>query len=401
MKKIKAHKAQIESVRRMYQVLTDRKYELGLDVHQPEDAISELYAKLDKLTERLSEVETIASPDFSDVMKEFDELFAEVQAKKFEMGVELNVDSNTLDSFMAQIKSDASELHDLSISPNVDTDEAQKRIAELKLSLIQTKQAFEKEKIVIVPDISKVQPSLNAMENRLSALQDKLKSATTIDDKDVQKVSEEIRQLYKDIQKKRVELNVDVIANDEKLENLKKRLEKTPMTIEASQSSFQKAVPQEQPGKKDYEGQLAAIEQQMDFNDSLIDQLKEIAEEYKNLGDAGKEGYEEVCDKIKETQAAQDALAESAKKVDKQNKKQKKNAKNWESAADAVGSFGDAMSALGSATESPELNIAGIIAQAIAELSLNGMKSLAACTTPWEYIAAAAGIIATIVATAA
>jgi chromosome segregation ATPase len=324
-------------------------------------------------------------------MKEFEELFAEVQAKKVEMDVELNVDSNTLDSFMAQIKSDASELHDLSISPDVDTDEAQKRIAELKLSLIQTKQAFEKEKIAIVPDISKVQPSLNAMENRLSALQDKLKSATTIDDKDVQKVSEEIRQLYKDIQKKRVELNVDVIANDEKLENLKKRLEKTPMTIEASQSSFQ----------KDYEGQLAAIEQQMDFNDSLIDQLKEIAEEYKNLGDAGKEGFEEVSDKIKETQEAQDALAESAKKVDKQNKKQKKNAKNWESAADAVGSFGDAMSALGSATESPELNVAGIIAQAIAELSLNGMKSLAACTTPWEYIAAAAGIIATIVATAA
>ena len=401
MKKIKAHKAQIESVRRMYQVLTDRKYELGLDVHQPEEAISELYDKLDKLTERLSEVETIASPDFSDVMKQFDELFAEVQAKKVEMDVELNVDSNTLDSFMAQIKSDASELHDLSISPDVDTDEAQKRIAELTRSLQQTKQAFEKEKIAIVPDISKVQPSLNAMENRLSALQDKLKSATTIDDKDVQKVSEEIRKLYKDIQKKRVELNVDVIANDEKLENLKKRIENTPMTIEASKSSFQKAVPQEQPGKKDYEGQLAAIEQQMDFNDSLIDQLKEIAEEYKNLGDAGKEGFEEVSDKIKETQEAQDALAESAKKVDKQNKKQKKNAKNWESAADAVGSFGDAMSALGSATESPELNVAGIIAQAIAELSLNGMKSLAACTTPWEYIAAAAGIIATIAATAA
>jgi uncharacterized membrane-anchored protein YhcB (DUF1043 family) len=33
MKKIKAHKAQIQSVRRMYQVLTDRKYELGLDIH--------------------------------------------------------------------------------------------------------------------------------------------------------------------------------------------------------------------------------------------------------------------------------------------------------------------------------------------------------------------------------
>ena len=239
------------------------------------------------------------------------------------------------------------------------------------------------------------------METRLSALQEKLKSATTIDDADVKKISEEIRTLYKDIQNKRVELNVDVIANDEKLDALKKRVEQTPMSIEATKSTFEKTVPQEQPGKKDYEGQLSVIEQQMDFNDSLIEQLKQIAEEYEKLGDAGKEGYEQVTKKIQETQEAQDELVASAKKVDKQNKRQKKSAKNWDAAAEAVGNFGDALSSLGSATESPELNVAGIIAQAIAELSLNGMKSLAACTTPWEYIAAAAGIIATIAATAA
>ena len=78
-------------------------------------------------------------------------------------------------------------------------------------------------------------------------------------------------------------------------------------------------------------------------------------------------------------------LAEHAKQV----------RKNWMNAADALGSFGDAMSTLGSLAKDEGTQVAGIIAQAIASIALGYAQATAQAgkLSPWGWVAfAAAGL---------
>jgi len=73
---------------------------------------------------------------------------------------------------------------------------------------------------------------------------------------------------------------------------------------------------------------------------------------------------------------------------------------NFNNAANAVGSLGDAFSSLGSSFESPELNIAGTIAQAIAQTALGFGQALTqeAKGGIWYWIAAGAAGMAQLIA---
>ena len=127
----------------------------------------------------------------------------------------------------------------------------------------------------------------------------------------------------------------------------------------------------------------------MDANDQMLSKLEEIKEKYEEIGKTGEESYAKVLDKMKELKEANDELAKQAKRTDKDDKKAKKRAKNWEYAADAVDSFGETLGSIGDATDSPELNVAGVIAQTLGNLALSASEAIAQSTSmgPWGWIA--------------
>lgn len=87
----------------------------------------------------------------------------------------------------------------------------------------------------------------------------------------------------------------------------------------------------------------------------------------------------------------QQILDEAGLKVDlKLEVKQNTLAKALNTASDAVGSLGNALSSLGSAMESPELNVAGIIAGAIANIAAGAAQATVAASqtgNPWVWLA--------------
>lgn len=96
-----------------------------------------------------------------------------------------------------------------------------------------------------------------------------------------------------------------------------------------------------------------------------------------------KQAGENLMNGINEQTA--ERLAEHAKQV----------RKNWMNAADALGSFGDAMSTLGSLAKDEGTQVAGIIAQAIASIALGYAQATAQAGKlgPWGWVAfAAAGL---------
>jgi DNA repair exonuclease SbcCD ATPase subunit len=75
--------------------------------------------------------------------------------------------------------------------------------------------------------------------------------------------------------------------------------------------------------------------------------------------------------------------------IDVKSNKLKKTLRDVNYAAEAVGSLGQAASTLGQAFETPELNVAGIIAQTIANIALSTSEAIMQSTAmgPWGWIA--------------
>ena len=119
----------------------------------------------------------------------------------------------------------------------------------------------------------------------------------------------------------------------------------------------------------------------------LLAQLKEIQEAYAKMGDSGKEGYEKVSAQISDVTAKQAKLSEDAQSQNETIKKTNKMATGFSRAGEAVGAFGDVMSSL--SFDSPELNVAGTIAQAIAQIALGAGQAIAQAGEmgPWAWVA--------------
>ena len=170
------------------------------------------------------------------------------------------------------------------------------------------------------------------------------------------------------IQSKSIENGSTVLDDlEEDLKKFKEDLTK--------KSSFEIAIGIEQP--KTDTAQLDYIQAQMDAGDRLIEKLKEQQKAYEKLGEAGKEGYERVTAEIAQTEAQQVEYSQKAKVLNEQIQKTKKLSEGFADAGEAVGSLGTAFSSLGSSFDSPELNIAGTIAQAIANIALGASKAIA------------------------
>ena len=108
---------------------------------------------------------------------------------------------------------------------------------------------------------------------------------------------------------------------DKATKEAKKKLEEEFNNIEFSPtlSSFEMAVGNVKFDTKTIEG----IQLQMDFNDNLIKQLKQLQEGYEKAGLQGEESYDKVANKIKNVQDEQSKLSKDAKKKSKKTTKEK------------------------------------------------------------------------------
>ena len=153
------------------------------------------------------------------------------------------------------------------------------------------------------------------------------------------------------------------------------------------QSSFDKAV-----GNGIDRNSLDGIQTMMDYNDTLIAQLQSLASSYEQLGLTGGDAYKGIIEMLKKLKKEQSELGEKADGVNKTNEQGKQIRNNWMNAADALGSFGDAMSTLGSVAKDEGTQVAGIIAQAIAQIALGYASATAQAgkLSPWGWVAFAA-----------
>ena len=242
--------------------------------------------------------------------------------------------------------------------------------------------------------------SLGELEHQLSELQSKYKNGLiTLTPADYK---QQIQTLTEAISNKKIELGL-TIPEDKVGKQLEALGQKYQSALVPSQpSSFALAV-----GGEETTDPLANIEQQMNANDALLEQLSELASAYAALGEAGATGFAEVGQTIANVNEQQAQLTDQAQQYSKQQKKVQKMSQAYDGLSSTVGSLGNAFSSLGNSfDESPELNIAGVVAQAIASIISSysmAANSPAVTSTGWGWIAFAiaglaqvAGVIAQI-----
>ena len=236
--------------------------------------------------------------------------------------------------------------------------------------------------------------SLSDLENQLSDLQKKYKDGLiTLTPADYQ---QKVNDLTKAIESKKIELGL-YVPEDKIAKQLQSLTEKNDkIARQQTFSSFDVAVGNDKPNS---ERDLSYIQSQMNFNDSLIKQLQDLQAEYAKLGEKGADAYKLLGEEIESTKAKQTELGESAKTITSENKRIQENAEQWGKVGSMVGEVGSAFSSLGSSFKSPELNIAGIIAQAISNLIAaytQASASPAVTGTGWGWLGFAISGLATV-----
>lgn len=265
----------------------------------------------------------------------------------------------------------------------LDPVEYQKQVKELE-DKIKNKEI----ELGIKPKIEK--STLQELEDQLKKLQDNQLTTKVIDASEYKK---QLKDLQDKIKHEKIKIGVDLSVEntDTKLQEAIKPKEK---------SSFETAISGIEAPDRSQEGQLNAIQQQMDANDQLLQKLKEIQEAYKELGIDGAEGYAQVAEKIQDVNDKQNQLADDAKVLKKAEKNTKKLSTGFQRAGDAVGQLGSAFGSLGSGFKSPELNIAATIAQGIASVVQGYGQATAEASSmgPWAWIAFSVAAMAQVAA---
>lgn len=265
----------------------------------------------------------------------------------------------------------------------LDPAEYQKQVKELE-DKIKNKEI----ELGIKPKIEK--STLQELEDQLKKLQDNQLTTKAIDASEYKK---QLKDLQDKIKHEKIKIGVDL-----SVENTDKKLQEAIKPKE--KSSFETAISVIEAPDRSQEGQLNAIQQQMDANDQLLQKLKEIQEAYKELGIDGAEGYAQVAEKIQDVNDKQNQLADDAKVLKKAEKNTKKLSTGFQRAGDAVGQLGSAFGSLGSGFKSPELNIAATIAQGIASVVQGYGQATAEASSmgPWAWIAFSVAAMAQVAA---
>ena len=234
--------------------------------------------------------------------------------------------------------------------------------------------------------------SIEEMEKAANELRDDLRKGL-IPPEAEQATIKTIEELKSKIEKEEIRLGLKVDPNEEKArkaaEDIKKKIEKLNedkggIELTPKISSFEQATFDPESAN---EPSLEGVQRLMDFNDNLIEQLKKLQEEYNELGEAGKSGYEDITEKLEATVEKQTELSEQAQNLYKADKNAKKLSKDVAKIGDAVGAAGDMFAALGDAADDEGLKVVGIVAQAVATVALSFAQALASCKTWVEWLA--------------
>lgn len=122
---------------------------------------------------------------------------------------------------------------------------------------------------------------------------------------------------------------------------------------------------------------MSNIQSQMNFNDSLLRQLKSIKQEYADLGLEGSEAYKEIAKEIFSVSLEQMNLGNHAQQIDKQTKKLEEQTKTWGEIGDAASATAGLISQFGEMSDDKGLQTAGIIAETIANILLGYSQATA------------------------
>lgn len=197
------------------------------------------------------------------------------------------------------------------------------------------------------------QGSLADLENQLKDLQEKL-SKGLISPESIETTKLQIESLKKEITAKKIELGLEI--DKDEVERLKKIAEAETNANDVlntnyskKESSFDKAVSSNQ--VVTFDTQLNGIEEQMNFNDELIQQLNTIKQLYEELGLTGTESYDSINAKILEATESNDILAEQAVSIKKKQTDWENKQKEIDSYSEAISQLGSTFSGLGSAMD--------------------------------------------------
>lgn len=374
-----------QNLQRLNQFIVDRKYSMNVDIKPAEDSLIQLQRKADDIFSRLRNPEIQGTADFTSLKQQFDELQQQISGKKAELHIDTAPAEGSIENLQQRILELLGQQNELKL--HLDTDEARQKVQELDSEINSLYEQMASQSAPLTISTEAAHQSLQAMQAKLQAMQNEVSVNVTLDDDALVSMVKEINALQKEIKDRKITLGLETDQSVKELEQLGKRAQQA--LEPKKQSSFQKAVGPKPIAKNDYEGQLSELQKVMDELDNQISKLEDVKKAYEELGDTSSEAYQKVIDKIGELNAAQAENAQQAKAVDKQNKSVKKFEKNWDHASEAVGSFGSALSSIGQATQDEGLNVAGVIAQAIAEIALGAGKAIAQASElgPWGWIA--------------
>lgn len=339
----------------------------------------------------------------------------------------VETEPNTINEYAEKIRSLQNQLKNLPANADKATvDSIKKEIAkytklknslEKKVGLSKTTSGGRTSKSSSKPSTTKEEPKsyLESLEDKKKELEKfRLRLPIDVSEEDVKLINDKIKEFEEKIHQHKIKIGVEVDKESLKKQEDLKKIQDKYSEIKADsakdkRSSYEKAVgnildedTSKMSSQEKYDFDLSALEEQMNKNDEFISQLEEQKQKLIENGHTSSETYSQICDDIQKVIDKNQELAEKTTEVatakatdaEKQDKLNKKNEK-MSAATNAVNQWGSSLSSLGDALGIPELNIAGTIGQAIANVAMSYSQatSQAAGQGPWAWIAfAAAGL---------
>lgn len=366
---------EIQAIDEQINALQDQKKELEVQVDVDIDD-----TKLQKIKDIESKIQGLESRKEEIIVK----ITPEVDKEKQQEILNLNEQINSLKDKRVQIETEVN---------TTITEDAQFKIAELMAELKKLEDEKHQIEIGLGFDTKEVDNSLKGIQSRLSAYKDKLSIVDPNDTVLIEYINQQIKELtkqekeikikvgletkpaegsLKDIQNKLAEANTKLQLTDPNdlalISELRKQID--DLTKQEKEIKFTLGI-----DKKPAEGSLKDIQEKLSKKQAELSATIVGTPEYyaliKEINDLEKQEH-----KIK-IQMELDSLTEYEKKM----KDIEKSQNVWNSVGSTVRSFGDAMNAIGNATDDQTQKVlAGFasIAQAIAELIPQIMALIAA-----------------------
>ena len=355
-----------KQVNELEQKIVQKKLEIGTEISQSD---------LNTLEDQLKDL--MKNNGSEDAIKNLQEL---IKKTKVKLGVDIEEDSiqdieEKLNKLRENQNSKDFKLH-------IDQTDFYKQEAELTKKL-------QQKKLEVLFSVDK--NSLSALEQQLKNIEENQVSENVYLHLDPTEYKKQHKELEQQIESQKIKLGVSLSLDD-----LNKEYNQTFKDFQ-KKSSFEIAVGKPKINKYDFEGQLTSIQEQMDANDQLLEQLKELQKAYKELGPAGEESYNLISSEIDEVNAKQAELSSQAVDANEKAKEQKKWGKSLSESSEALGNFGSAMSSLAALNDDDkDLQIGATIAQGIASIVQGAGEAIAKAGElgPWGWAAAGIGIMA-------